>query len=169
MAKKNKNLTTFNKHYGIVLLILVVISLITLFLPVVKYVAKMGDTTNSIVGWRATFSYVSTSGSVSITYATFSFFNMLAYLLPVAGLILSLLFRDSKNILLNLASFACFALSAVLFFLIVQNVAYTEDAGASLITFYTQSLGYGAILGGIANIISAIICAIKVGFILMNR
>ncbi len=157
MAKKKNNLLkTINKFTGIVLLAITVIVIVMGFLPNVVY-TSLGKST-SYSGFNAMFGWAKGDGNFSVAFTSFSFMNMLAYLLPIAGLVLALVFGNSK--LLALIPIACYIVGAVFLFLVPSFIVYT-DVGGGLTALITVSLGYGAIIAGIMSIIGALWLIIK--------
>jgi hypothetical protein len=103
--------------------------------------------TGNVLGSQITYSAFNVMFGVENALA-FSFMTLVAYLLPIAGIVL-LIFN---NKLLNIVSTICFVVGAVLLFLIPSFVVLAES---SILTLYTASLAVGAILSAVFSIICA--------------
>ncbi len=153
--KKNKNL---GKYSLFAVLFFTVVAIVMAFLANVKYTPAILDA-YTVSGFKVMFGWKETIGDATIEYSTFSFMALLTYLLPIIGLISVFLIKKSK--LLSLVPLACFIAGAILCFLMTKFVILT-DAGAIKTVTSEVSLGFGAIIAGIMNILSALAVAVRI-------
>ncbi len=151
MAKKKNQDIGKLSLYAIVLF--TVVTIIMAFLTNVKYM--LGDKElEAFSGFKIMFGAKEEFLGQQVEVLSFSFMAFLAYLLPIGGLITSILFSKSK--LLSIVPLACFIVSAILLFLMPQFVVSNGE------TVEGGILAVGAIIAGIVNILSAIAVAVKV-------
>ena len=154
MAKKKKS---NNKSIlKLVALVLGVGAVLLGLLKCVTFIDKLLETETSFTGFQIMFGYVEEikAGNTvisTIEHLTFSFMALLAFVLPLAGGILTL----PKNKILNFIAIGCFIVGAVLLFLL-PSFAITEMYVAKLCT---SSLAIGAVLSAIASILGALVTA----------
>ena len=155
MAKKKKSASAFAQYSGFIALVLTIVTIVMFFLPNVMFKQDIiiGEVKETITGLQAAFGWSETKGSVTVTTLNFSILNTLAYVLPIAGVILMLLFKKSK--LFNFIALACFVVSAVLLFIAPTTLVYANEIAAALKE--VASLAYGAIVAGVMSILSALV------------
>ena len=165
MAKSKFGL---GKIFLAVAALLGVVAIIMMFAPHIS--AADGDLTYS--GMQVTFGYTKTTevlgSKISTKILNFSFLNLLAYILVLAGVVFVVLAMLGK--LGRLASFvamAAFVVGGVLFFLVLNMTApnvgeATGDVADALIKAFKDpfSLGIGAILAGVASILAGVSTAL---------
>lgn len=144
------------------------VSVFMILCPAINYTVK--DEVTTYTGLNVVFGLSETTknalGSATVEYFKFSFMAMLAYLLPLAGVIIAALncFGKKSSKLLSLISTACFAVGAIFMFCLVSFAIVGEVSGSiggiggtlslSLNKEY-MTLGVGAIIGAISAIIAA--------------
>lgn len=149
MAKKKSKSIKISTILRVVGLVLGLGAVLFALLNCVKYTDKILETETFLTGFEVIFGSSEKVLTKEVVYTSFSFMNLIAFILPLAGGIL-LLF---KNKLLNFISLACFVVGAVLLFL-VPSFVVTEFFIAKL---YTSSLAVGAILAAITSILGAMV------------
>lgn len=159
MAKKKKS--NIKQYVGYGSLVLGVLAVCMGFLAAVTMLNKLGsissDPTNVSL-FQVAFGYKSGDTQMS----NFSFFALLAILLPLAGGLLAAM----KGKLFNFIAIAAFIAGAVLMFCSVPIFeGALTDGGKLWFAVYEAAenvkLGVGAILGGIFSIIGALATAYK--------
>lgn len=112
--------------------------------------------TKVIFGWEMEFI---DEGYVDESYKLleFSFGAFLAYLLPIAGIVLLCCAEKKNNKKFLYAAIVCFAVAAVLFFIAPSLMAFSSKLSKEEFEDYF-SIGAGAIISGICSILSAL-CA----------
>ena len=161
MAKKNL------KYFipGAIALVLGIVAFCMMFLPAITFNA--GDSSSD--GWtgaQIAFGYKESFLGQEITVLNFNFLVFLAFLLPLVGGILALLFKN--GLITKIVTTACFVVGAVLLFSIVglsgigrvsleEGNIINEAVNAVLDELYkaidsTKGMGIGAILGAIFSI-----------------
>lgn len=172
MAKKNL------KYFipGAIALVLGIVAFCMMFLPAVKFtVDAMGFSEDGWTGAQIAFGYKESIASQEITILNFNFLAFLAFLLPLIGGVLALLFKN--GLITKIVTTACFVVGAVLLFSIVglsgigrvsleEGNIINEAVNAFLDELYkaidsTKGMGIGAILGAIFSIIGAVACFFK--------
>ena len=170
MAKKNL------KYFipGAIALVLGIVAFCMMFLPAITFNA--GDSSSD--GWtgaQIAFGYKESLLGQEITILNFNFLVFLAFLLPLVGGILALLFKN--GLITKIVTTACFVVGAVLLFSIVGlsgigrvsleegNIlsdavhAFLDELNKAIDS--TKGMGIGAILGAIFSIIGAVACFFK--------
>ncbi len=159
MAKKKSKSKTNAKTGKIILFVIFIFTVATLctsLLTNVSYPAIIGDDV-TITGLDVVFGWKTELLGKTIEISSFSAIGLLAYSLPVLGLITALLFNKSK--FLSIIPLACFIASAVLLFLIPNFVVF----GAEQVNQYVNaSLGLGAIIAGALSSLNAVTLAGKI-------
>lgn len=162
MAKKNL------KYYipGAIALVFGIAAFCMMFLEAVKYTADLliTETSYSYTGMQIAFGYKETMGSgalsVQTTILNFNFLALLAFLLPVIGGVLALVFKN--GLLTKIVTTACFVAGAVLIFSIVGYAGMgMSDAQKALVENLTPTLCAGPIVGGILSALGAFVCLFK--------
>ncbi len=166
MAKRKKQ--KFN-NLDLIAIVLTVATLVMLFLPNLVYDFTVnvnlggfgqynGGEVEKINGIKAIFGFGPEDSETK--YTLFSFLSLLAYLLPIGALVLTKLF---KNKLGNILALACFAASAVFFFILPSFVVYAEDVvGVLAYQKVGATLGVGAIIAGILSSLNALLTLLKI-------
>ena len=162
MAKKNL------KYYipGAIALVFGIAAFCMMFLEAVKYTADLliTETSYSYTGMQIAFGYKETMGSgalsVQTTILNFNFLALLAFLLPVIGGVLALVFKN--GLITKIVTTACFVAGAVLIFSIVGYAGMgMSDAQKALVENLTPTLCAGPIVGGILSVLGAFVCLFK--------
>lgn len=162
MAKKNL------KYYipGAIALVFGIAAFCMMFLEAVKYTADLliTETSYSYTGMQIAFGYKETMGSgalsVETTILNFNFLALLAFLLPVIGGVLALIFKN--GLITKIVTTACFVAGAVLIFSIVGYAGMgMSDAQKALVENLTPTLCAGPIVGGILSALGAFVCLFK--------
>ena len=162
MAKKNL------KYYipGAIALVFGIAAFCMMFLEAVKYTADLliTETSYSYTGMQIAFGYKETMGSgalsVETTILNFNFLALLAFLLPVIGGVLALVFKN--GLITKIVTTACFVAGAVLIFSIVGYAGMgMSDAQKALVENMTPTLCAGPIVGGILSALGAFVCLFK--------
>lgn len=162
MAKKNL------KYYipGAIALVFGIAAFCMMFLEAVKYTADLliTKTSYSYTGMQIAFGYKETMGSgalsVETTILNFNFLALLAFLLPVIGGVLALVFKN--GLITKIVTTACFVAGAVLIFSIVGYAGMgMSDAQKALVENLTPTLCAGPIVGGILSALGAFVCFFK--------
>ena len=162
MAKKNL------KYYipGAIALVFGIAAFCMMFLEAVKYTADLliTETSFSYTGMQIAFGYRETMGSgalsVETTILNFNFLALLAFLLPVIGGVLALVFKN--GLITKIVTTACFVAGAVLIFSIVGYAGMgMSDAQKALVENLTPTLCAGPIVGGILSALGAFVCLFK--------
>ena len=162
MAKKNL------KYYipGAIALVFGIAAFCMMFLEAVKYTADLliTETSYSYTGMQIAFGYKETMGSgalsVETTILNFNFLALLAFLLPVIGGVLALVFKN--GLITKIVSTACFVVGAVFLFSMVgfAPIGMSEEMAAGLENV-DATLGVGCIVGAVLSIIGGAICLFK--------
>lgn len=150
MAKKKSKKKNLLSQYGnFAILIFTVAVIVAFFLQNAKITSEWFGVLGEFSGMQLAFGYSEKVASISVAVLDFSIMALLAYLLPVAGLVLTFLFKDG-GFIINIVTLACFVVGAVLLFLIPSFAIVGGQAVEGL------SLGYGAIIGAVASALSAL-------------
>ncbi len=157
MAKK-KNKISIGKIALFATALLTIASIVMAFLGNLKITPLFGDP-YTVSGFDIMFGWKKTSGDTTVQLSNFSIGAFFAYLLPILGLVTALIFNKSK--VLNIIPIACFIAGAVLAFLMPNFLLLTE-AGSFTTIGGEISLGYAAIITGVASAVSAVAVAAKV-------
>ncbi len=162
MAKKNL------KYYipGAIALVFGIAAFCMMFLEAVKYTADLliTETSYSYTGMQIAFGYKETMGSgalsVQTTILNFNFLALLAFLLPVIGGVLALVFKN--GLITKIVTTACFVAGAVLIFSIVGYAGMgMSDSQKTLVENLAPTLCAGPIVGGILSALGAFVCLFK--------
>ncbi len=155
MAKKSKSKTDLGLILKVVVLALGVAAFCMAFLVGVKFVTSKGDLVNDFTGFQTMFGYAETEEvlgkEITTGYLGFSFMAVLAFVLPLAGAVLSIL----KSKVLRLVGAGLMVVGAVLLFLLPSFVVLSTIEGTltavatALLDAATVKLGIGAILAGV--------------------
>ena len=138
--------------------ILGLVALIALFLPAFTFAGKefLGFTT--VIGYTKKI-----SGVGSFKLLSFSFMNLVTYLLALAGIVLSVLTYVKKVKLFAWIAAGCLLLAGILFFFVMPfscvadgwTVVFGGKADKGL-----WKLGYGAVLAGVGSLLGAVSAAV---------
>ena len=163
MAKKGP------KYYipGGIALVFGIAAFCMMFLTAVTYSANLlvTDVSYSYTGMQLAFGYTETVGEGSIletttTILNFNFMAFLAFLLPIVGGILALLFQN--GLITKIVTTACFVVGAVFLFSMVGFATIgMAEFQQNVVAEMTASLGIGPIIGAILAILGAIVCFFK--------
>ena len=162
MAKKNL------KYYipGAIALVFGIAAFCMMFLEAVKYTADLliTETSYSYTGMQIAFGYKETMGSgalsVETTILNFNFLALLAFLLPVIGGVLALVFKN--GLITKIVTTACFVVGAVFLFSTVGLATIgMEEFQQNIVAELTASLGIGPIIGAVLSILGAVVCFFK--------
>ena len=163
MAKKSSKKKTLKLVFTCLEVVFAIAALCMIFLPAIG--VKDSDTSYS--GLNAVFGYSTKTNLLVSTVETqvfsFSFLNLLTYLLvliAVVLLILKLAFKKQAK-LVNLLSIILLIVAGVFFFLVVQFSVVAEGFSKLYAAFGSDpkaglTLGIGAILGGVFALVSAL-------------
>ena len=157
------------KYYipGGIALVLGIAAFCMMFLTAVTYSADLGiaNTSYSYTGMQLAFGYSETIGEGSAletttTILTFNFMVFIAFLLPLIGGILAVLFQN--GLLTKIVTCACFVVGAVFLFSMVGFASIgMSDLQTTLVENMDASLGVGCIVGAVLSIIGGAICLFK--------
>lgn len=157
------------KYYipGGAALVLGIAAFCMMFLTAVTYSADLGitNTSYSYTGMQLAFGYSETIGEGSVletttTILTFNFMVFIAFLLPLIGGILAVLFQN--GLLTKIVTTACFVVGAVFLFSIVGFATIgMEEFQQALVEELSASLGVGPIIGAVLAILGAVVCFFK--------
>lgn len=157
------------KYYipGGIALVLGIAAFCMMFLTAVTYSADLGiaNTSYSYTGMQLAFGYSETIGEGSVlettkTILTFNFMVFIAFLLPLIGGILAVLFQN--GLLTKIVTTACFVVGAVFLFSIVGFATIgMEEFQQALVEELSASLGVGPIIGAVLAILGAVVCFFK--------
>ncbi len=157
MAKK-KNKNKIGKYSLFAIVFFTIVTIVMAFLANIKYAPVLGDEF-TVSGFEIMFGWKDQGQNITVEWSTFSFMGMLAYLLPIAGVITALLFSKSK--LLSIVPLACFVAGAIFAFTIPSFIVLT-DAGKLATALCESSLGFGAIIAGVMSVLSSIAMLAKI-------
>lgn len=169
MAKKSKKKQLKNCHIlsSVIVLIFVAITMIMMFLENIAYEyadlsVVFGDGklngTKSISGMQVIFGWG--EEKLKIQYANFSILALLAYLLPVVGLLFGALLKGNERIN-ALIAVALFAISSILLFIMPSLPNYADKTGLVFSKCPNIHIGFGAIIAGILSALNALIMLTK--------
>ncbi len=156
MAKKSKKVSKVTKWMPIAAAVLGVVSLVMIFVvAIMKDNAILDDTLYT--GWQVTFGYSTTTdigaSTIVTTWLSFSFMNLLPYLLVIAAIVACVLsFLGNGNKLFALIAAACFIVAGGFFFLVLS---FSLDSKGEVLQGYV--LGAGPIVSGICSIVAALV------------
>ncbi len=152
---KKKTLKTVNLLLGMLTAAFGIVAACMLFSDAISFLKK--DWT--FTGAQVAFGHSEGSGILSLTYFDFNIVATLAYLLPLAGGVLAVLFKGRLGTIL---SFLCFVVATVLLFLMSEiGKLGISDQFSGFSDAITFELGIGAILGGAFSAAGAVTTAIK--------
>lgn len=167
MGKKKKK-NSLSKLLSFVALVAGVGALTMMFLPSLHIEGTLAflRAGSDFTGLQTAFGYA----SENVTYFTFSFLNLLSYLMVLASVVLIALklFGVLKGNLVDYLCIAMLTVSGVFFFLTVQFAVMSEGLSNAISianlarTTVTTHLGIGAILAGVFSLVSAILLLTKV-------
>ncbi len=159
MAKKN----SLFKYIRYVAALFGLVAVFMVLCPAINY--TVGDNTVTYSGLQVAFGYTETTTggilSVSIEQFKFSFMALLAYALPLAGVVIAALnsFGRKSSKLLSFVSTGCFIVGAVFMFSLIGFAIVGESTVLNVtvasLNKDNMTLGIGAIIGAIASIIAA--------------
>lgn len=154
MAKKGV------KYYipGAIALVFGIAAFCMMFLEGVKYTADLGiaQTGYSYTGAQLAFGYT----EENVTILSFNFMAFIAFLLPVIGGLIAVLFKN--GLITKIASVACFVVGAVFMFSMAGFATIgMSDFQIAIVENLDASIGVGCIVGAVLSIIGAAICLFK--------
>lgn len=135
--------------------VLALVAILMMFVTNINIVGKLSNEVHyACNGLQTVFGYK--DGNLEVY--SFSFMNLLAYLLVIAGLVLVLLklANASNSNIVDILAICVLLVGGVLFFL-MPSLAVCPYA-SSLVTL---QLGIGAIIGGVLAILGAVVVALK--------
>lgn len=156
------------KYYipGGIALIFGIAAFCMMFLTAVSYSngGTIVDVSYSYTGAQLAFGYTESIGEgaleVSTTILNFNFMAFIAFLLPLVGGILALLFQN--GLVTKIVTCACFAVGAAFLFSMVGFATIgMEELQQTAIEGMTASLGVGPIIGAILAILGGVVCLFK--------
>ena len=137
-----------------------------MFLTAVSYSRDgvLVDTSYSYTGAQLAFGYTESIGEgaleVSTTILNFNFMAFIAFLLPLVGGILALLFQN--GLVTKIVTCACFAVGAAFLFSMVGFATIgMEEFQQAVVEELSASLGVGPIIGAILAILGGVVCLFK--------
>ena len=169
MAKKKD---TSIRIVGAFALVLGIVAFCMMFVDCVKF--ELLGVATSLTGSKIAFGYTVTQniiiGEVSATVLNFNVLAFLGFLLPLAGGVLALLFKN--GLITKIVTTGCFVAGAVMLFTIVASLDVgflsTDSEGFNdrlqeLYNLIKEQfvLGAGAIAGGVLSIVGAVVCFFK--------
>ena len=156
------------KYYipGGIALIFGIAAFCMMFLTAVSYSngGTIADVSYSYTGAQLAFGYTKTIGEgafeVSTTILNFNFMAFIAFLLPLVGGILALLFQN--GLVTKIVTCACFVVGAVFLFSMVGFATIgMEEFQQAVVEELSASLGVGPIIGAILAILGGVVCLFK--------
>lgn len=156
------------KYYipGGIALIFGIAAFCMMFLTAVSYSRDgvLVDTSYSYTGAQLAFGYTESIGEgafeVSTTILNFNFMAFIAFLLPLVGGILALLFQN--GLVTKIVTCACFVVGAVFLFSMVGFATIgMEEFQQAVVEELSASLGAGPIIGAILAILGGVVCLFK--------
>ena len=156
------------KYYipGGIALIFGIAAFCMMFLTAVSYSngGTIADVSYSYTGAQLAFGYTKTIGEgafeVSTTILNFNFMAFIAFLLPLVGGILALLFQN--GLVTKIVTCACFVVGAVFLFSMVGFATIgMEEFQQAVVEELSASLGVGPIIGAILAILGGVVCFFK--------
>ena len=156
------------KYYipGGIALIFGIAAFCMMFLTAVSYSRDgvLVDTSYSYTGAQLAFGYTESIGEgafeVSTTILNFNFMAFIAFLLPLVGGILAVLFQN--GLVTKIVTCACFVVGAVFLFSMVGFATIgMEEFQQAVVEELSASLGVGPIVGAILAILGGVVCLLK--------
>ncbi len=156
------------KYYipGGIALIFGIAAFCMMFLTAVSYSngGTIADVSYSYTGAQLAFGYTKTIGEgafeVSTTILNFNFMAFIAFLLPLVGGILAVLFQN--GLVTKIVTCACFVVGAVFLFSMVGFATIgMEEFQQAVVEELSASLGVGPIVGAILAILGGVVCLFK--------
>lgn len=156
------------KYYipGGIALIFGIAAFCMMFLTAVSYSRDgvLVDTSYSYTGAQLAFGYTESIGEgafeVSTTILNFNFMAFIAFLLPLVGGILAVLFQN--GLVTKIVTCACFVVGAVFLFSMVGFATIgMEEFQQAVVEELSASLGVGPIIGAILAILGGVVCLFK--------
>ena len=152
---------------GAIALVLGIAACCMMFLKAVQFTAEgsiVSVDLHSYTGMQLAFGYTETHGegiiSVSTKILSFNVFAMLAFMLPLIGGVLALIFKN--GLIGKIITTACFVVAAVLLFSIVGYAKMGMSAAEQdAVELFKGSLGAGPIVAAILSIFGAAVCFFK--------
>lgn len=173
MAKKRKKSSTLGLALSAGAVLFAIVAVCMLFVNAVTVDLKLTDV--NFTGAQLAFGYKETIGSKDIEILSFSFMNLLPYLLALGGGVVAVLAAlGKKSFLLNVIATACFVAAAIFFFTATAYITVAKTAGEGVLNQTWKSvvdaikdsenvkLAIGSILGGVFSIVAAACSALKI-------
>ena len=160
MAKKNLKLFI----PGAIALVLGIVAFCMMFVTGVTYTDKLvGKASLSISGMKLAFGgEIEVVSGFSIDALEFNIMTTLAFILPLVGGVLALLFKN--GLITKIVTTACFVLGAVFLFSTTGFTAISlggQDAKDALTAVCEEKLAVGPIVAGVLSVIGAVVCFFK--------
>ena len=152
MAKKQAK--SFLKFGNFIAAALAILAVLTIFRPAVQV---DGTENTTYTGLQAAFGYSESALGVTTQIFNFSFLTFLAYLLPIAGVVLSLLNRKGTSTLFSFLSAGCYIVGAVFMFLAAGNIAFADSVLGKAASLLTYVLTPWSIIGGVLLCLSGLV------------
>ena len=137
--------------------------------PAVVYDSVIGENV-SYSGWKCTFGCTEKFmlGGGEVEVLSFSFLNLLTYILLLVGIVAAVLaFLKPDMALLGYVGAACFVGATVLFFCACPSTAFAGIKDTEIADLL--SLGAGAIVGAILSILAVLAAAASPVLTLLNK
>ena len=162
MAKKKSKKQT-SKYAFLVAVIFGLLAVASIFLPAFKGVSKVGGAEDTFTGIQTALGYKESTEILGATITTeilkINLFSLLAYALPLAGVVLLVIFKNVK--LFNFISFGAFVASGVFAFISINTFPSTVIGSELTSALVEYSLGLGSILCGALSIIAGLATLVK--------
>ena len=159
MAKKNLKLFI----PGAIALVLGIVAFCMMFVDAVTYSVKLLGSEFSFTGMKLAFGgEIEVVSGVSIDALEFNIMTTLAFILPLVGGVLALLFKN--GLITKIITTACFVLGAVFLFSTTGFTAISlggQDAKDALTAVCEEKLAVGPIVAGVLSVIGAVVCFFK--------
>lgn len=158
MAKKNLKLFI----PGAIALVLGIVAFCMMFVNAVTYTGPL-NSEFSFTGMKLAFGgEIEVISGVSIDALEFNIMTTLAFILPLVGGILALLFKN--GLVTKIITTACFVVGAVFLFSTTGFTAISlggQDAKDTLTILFDEKLAVGPIVAGILSVLGALVCFFK--------
>ncbi len=160
MAKKNLKLFI----PGAIALVFGIVAFCMMFVTGVTYTDKLvGKASLSISGMKLAFGgEIEIVSGFPINALEFNIMTTLAFILPLVGGILALLFKN--GLVTKIITTACFVVGAVFLFSTTGFTAISlggQDAKDMLLIAFEEKLAVGPIVAGILSVLGALVCFFK--------
>ena len=173
MAKKRKKSSTLSLALSAGAVLFAIVAVCMMFVNAATVDVKLTEV--NFTGAQLAFGYKETIGSKDFEILSFSFMNLLPYLLALGGGVVAVLAAlGKKSFLFNVIATACFVAAAIFFFTAITYITVANTAGEGLLNQAWKSvvesirnsenvkLAIGSILGGVFSVIAAACSALKI-------